>query len=511
MMKPMRKSFLILPILLCCTALSALRFIPDSAFNPPVKDILQSSLLNLQQPDREDTISIYGKGLYHPFASISRFQDAFIDAFRTGKARHSIAGYQSADSLFKTEINVLAGYESTHIGTDYGFLYKGARVAASYRSRLQLNMLWWNGLFLGDQTEAQGSELIDSFSRISNGKISFDNLSGDLSYNAPNLTLALGRGKFPIGNAISGSIIMNDRVNDYGYLLAEGRAGAFSLSLMHASLMADSIYAIYYNSFLNNKNYPDKFAAVHQLSYHPRSNLNLFVGETIIYGNRGIDVNYLLPIAFWRATEHNLWDRDNVLIFGGGNYQPIEPLYLYAQLALDELSYGQLFSDWWGNKYALQGGFRISLPVMLPRSAKPFINMEITAVRPFTYTHYMSHTMFSHDKRSLGYPKGSNLVDVSALIQLPYKSIMLWQSGLSFTKQGSFGSDWHTNYNDVFPGESLHNGTAHWFEGDITKTTTVENSLLIDVFAHHRLLVSHKAEHLNNWDNTIYAAWQFSF
>ena len=112
-------------------------------------------------------------------------------------------------------------------------------------------------MFFGSQSEAATSELIDGYNRPSNDRINLDNLKADLSYNGRNLTLAIGRGKFALGNSFSGSIILNDQVNDYAYLLAEGRSGDFSLSFMHGSLMADSSYSIYEYPTLNSKNYPD--------------------------------------------------------------------------------------------------------------------------------------------------------------------------------------------------------------------------------------------------------------
>lgn len=496
---------LLLLALFSCSGLSAISLISPSAFSSPVKQSLQSSLLNIEQAAREDSISIYGKGLYHPFASIPRFGDAFVDAFRWGKARHSILGYQEGN--LAAELNVLAGYEHHHADEDYGFLYKGLRLNAEYGKHWQINSLWWNGQFLGEQSAALGSELLDGYSKPSGEHISLDNFSGDLSYGSQNLSLAIGRGKFPLGSSISGSIIMNDRVNDYAYLMAEGRVGKFSLSFLHGSLMADSTYAIYDYGFLNEKSYPDKYVAVHQLGYSPKQELNLFAGEAVIYGNRGMDINYLLPNAFWRASEHNLWDRDNMMLFAGANYKPVAPLFMYAQLALDELSYGRLFSHWWGNKYAAQGGFRYAWS----SNPQAHIGLELTAVRPFTYTHYMNHTMFSHDGRSLGYPKGSNIVDIILLLSLPYKDICLWQSGLSYSKQGSYGSDWRINYKDYFPGAISDNATAHWFEGEISKTTTWENSLLLDVFAHHRLLIGQKSSYVNTWQTEYYAAWQLSY
>lgn len=507
----MIKRALLILLTLGSTSLFCLEHIPGSAFKQPIKAEFHSSLLNFPEATKTDSISIYGKGLYHPFHNLPRFGDAILDAFRTGKPRHSLLGYQSPDKLLRAEFNILAGYEPVLGDSLYAFFYKGFRLESAIGKHWQLNTHWWNGIFFGDQSEAATNELIDGYNRPSNERINLDNLSGDFSYNASNLSLALGRGKFPLGNSLSGSVILNDIVNDYAYLLAEGKAGAFSLSFLHGSLMADSTYSIYEYPSLNSKNYPDKFLAVHQLGYQARHNLNLFLGEVVIYGNRSIDLNYLLPNAFWRATEHNLWDRDNVMIYAGGNFRPLKPLFLYGQLALDEFSYGKLNTDWWGNKYALQGGARYSLPFALAQSKQPDLTLELTAVRPFTYTHYLNHTMYSHDGRSLGYPKGSNLIDVTASFKLPFRDILHWQNEVSYTKQGSFGSDWRQNYHDVFPGESLHNGTAEWFQGTVTKTTELRCSLLIDLFAHHRLLAGFSAFKNSGWNTKTFAAWQFVY
>ncbi len=502
---------LILLLSLSFVCLAGLEHIPGSAFAQPVKSGFATSLLNYSEPAKADSISIYGNGLYHPFTCFGRFGDAFLDAFRPGRARHSLIGYQSPDRLLRAEFNILAGYEPVYDESLSAFFYKGFQIESSLGRHWQLNTHWWNGMFFGSQTEAATNELIDGYNRSSSDRINLDNLSGDISYQARNLTLALGRGKFPLGNSFSGSIILNDQVNDYAYLMAEGRSGDFSLSFMHGSLMADSSYSIFSYPTLNSKNYPDKYLAVHQLGYHPSQKLSLFLGEVVIYGNRGVDLNYLLPNAFWRATEHNLWDRDNVMMFAGASYQALKPLFLYAQLALDEFSYGKLGTSWWGNKYALQGGARYELPFSLPQSSFPELGLELTAVRPFTYTHYLNHTMYSHDGRCLGYPKGSNLVDVSVSLILPWEDILTWHSEASYTRQGSFGSAWNQNYLDIFPGDSLHDGTAEWFQGSISETVGVKSSLLFDLFAHHRFLAGFMSAKKDTWNSQVFAAWQFVY
>ncbi|HQP33124.1 MAG TPA: hypothetical protein PLV29_03335, partial [Candidatus Cloacimonas sp.] len=420
--------------------------------------------------------------------------------------------YQSPDYKLRGELNFIGGLEPVKKDESYSFLYRGWLLKSQYGKHIEMNTKWWNGIFKGDQKAAKNSWLVDGYSNTTDEKLNIDNISGDISYNAKNLTLALGRGKFPVGNSISGNIILNDKVNDYGYILAEGKTGIFSISFLHASLMADSTYKIYDDHYYNNKNYPDKYLALHQFGFHPCSNLHFFLGEEIIYGNRSPEINYFLPNAFWRAIEHNLWDRDNVMIYAGGSYRPVQPLFLYAQVLIDEFSSGKLFSDWWGNKYALQGGMRWNLPFALPESPSADITTELTAVRPFTYTHYLNHTMFSTDGRPLGYPKGSNLVDVSCLLRLPCKDIFLWQGGVSYCKQGSFGSDWRRNYHIDFPSaEAMDNGTATWFQGTKTETITLKSNILIDIFAHHRFLLGLETSHIDNWQKTFYSAWQFIY
>ena len=508
----MAKKICLAILLLFCSLLPALRLIPDSAFAPDIQQGLKPSLLSYPQRAKEDSISIYNNGLYLPFVSRSSVGDAVLDICRLGNTNYSILSYQSPDYKLRGELNFIGGLEPVKKDDSYSFLYRGWQLKSQYGKHIEMNTKWWNGIFLGNQNAARNSWLVDGYCNTTDEKLNIDNLSGDISYNAKNLTLALGRGKFPVGNSISGSIILNDGVNDYGYILAEGRAGIFSISFLHTSLMADSTYNIYNDHFYNNKNYPDKYLALHQFGFHPCSNLHLFLGEEIIYGNRSPEISYFLPNAFWRAIEHNLWDRDNVMIYAGGSYRPVQPLFLYAQVLIDEFSSSKLFSDWWGNKYALQGGMRWNVPFALPESPSADLTTELTAVRPFTYTHYLNHTMFSTDGRPLGYPKGSNLVDVSCLLRLPYKDILFWQGGVSYCKQGSFGSDWSRNYHIDFPtAEAMDNGTATWFQGTKTETITLKSNILIDIFAHHRFLLGWETSHIDNWQKTFYSAWQFIY
>lgn len=473
-----------------------------SAFLPSTHSAVKSGLLMPNPAYDPPNFQPEKNGLSHPFTSPSSVFSAVKEVFTSQSAEHDLFSYRHPNLL--ADVNVYAGYESDHGDPgDYGFWYKGWKLSARAWDNFHLRTDWYNGAFYGDLDAAEADPLIDGYYKRFNRHIQLDNLNGELAWKNQDITLALGRGRFQIGNSISGSIILNDQVNDYGYLKAEAALGDFRMSLLHASLMADSTYSIHNNNQIDQRQYPDKFLALHQLSYFPTSALELFIGETVVYGNRSLDINYLLPNSFWRATEHNLWDRDNVMIYAGGNLALGKSTKLYAQFALDEFSYGKIFTNWWGNKYAVQAGAEQYLPNLR-------LVAEITAVRPYTYAHFMNHTMYSHDASPLGFPQGSNVMDISLeanVIPLPFIQI---DSRISYRHRGSDGNSWQDNYHDIFAGE-IDTATTEWFAGSKSDEYQFISSLAIPLWGHHKLLMGHDSIRTDGWMHKLFAAWQFIY
>lgn len=433
-------------------------------------------------------------------------------AFLPGDRQQALLQYASQDSSlnFLGELNFLLGYDyRAPRSGGYGFLYKGARFNSVVNEHFRLRALWWNGAFWGDLDNAQSSPLIDGYHTTVPTEIRLDNLTADISYRDPHFTFSLGRGRFPVTDNVSGSLVLSDDVNDYGYIMAEGRVGDFRLSFLHGSLVADSSYAV---SRLADRKFPDKYVALHELSYSPGNHWHFFAGETVIYGDRGIDLNYFLPHTFWRVTEHNQWDRDNVLIYTGMSYSPDENTRVYLNAALDEFSYAKFLSNWWGNKWAVQGGIAFHPRLWsLRNGAEPRVVLECTAVRPWTYTHYQNHTMYSQDGRPLGYLKGSNLVDTTLEANLPIRNGLRLDTQVSFTRQGSFGNSWQLNYSDAFPSDIINTATAKWFQGTRTDLWEYRATLRCDILAHHTLYLGGSAKSSGNDSSTMYAGWQFLF
>jgi hypothetical protein len=474
-------------------------------------ELIESPLL--QNFTLEDSLPPQAEqGISHPFFGFRRFKGALVEAFSSGERRQAILQYASRDSSidFTGELNVVAGYDYRAMDSSgYGFLYKGVRFNSAIGNRFRMRALWWNGAFWGDLDSAGDSPLIDGYHTVVPDEIRLDNLSADISYRSPHFTFSLGRGRFPVTDNVSGSIVLSGTVNDYGYFLAEGCVGDFRLSLLHGSLMADSSHAV---SKLADQIFPDKFVALHELSYQPNEHWRFFAGETVIYGNRAPDINYLLPHTFWRVTEHNQWDRDNVLIYAGAGYSPHTGTRIYLNAALDEFTYSKIFSNWWGNKWALQGGIAFHPRLWKLRDGSlPRFVLECTAVRPWTYTHYQNHTMYSHDGRPLGYPGGSNLVNTTLEANLPIRKGLRADAQVSFTRQGSFGDSWQLNYQDYFPSWAMDSATATWFQGSRSDVWRLRGTIRCDILAHHNFYIGANLQADGETYNSLSAGWQFLF
>ncbi len=368
--------------------------------------------------------------------------------------------------------------------SNYSYIYYGTKMFAKIRNSLFIDGYWWAGHFTGDEVFINSSPIYDSWSQTSddNSQISVDNVCGKIVYKKSFGSLTVGRGKHNIGNNIGGSVILNNACNDYGYFSGKLDFKKFSISIMHGTLIPDSVNV---NALGESeyKNYNDKYIAVKRLDWIPTTKIHFFAGEEVMYGGRSIDPSYLLPHTFLRATEHNLRDRDNVLIFCGMNLKPISRSIIYVNFIFDEFSKNKIFTDWWGNKYAFQCGNSY----LLDKEKDTRITLEFTAVRPWMFSHKILHNKYSHDGIGLGFPAGSNLIQFAGEFNYkPFKRLVV-NLHSSYTKQGSLGNDFSINY------ESRPDDTATWLEGDTTENIEVRTTLKWQYLTHHRFLFGHSA------------------
>ena len=171
--------------------------------------------------------------------------------------------------------------------------------------------------------------------------------------------------------------------------------GSLRLEFFHGSLLSSSITDIHSSNIKR-----EKYIAGHRAQIKINNNLHTSISELVVYGNRSPEMGYLNPITFYWSQEHNLGDLDNILLAFDLAYRIKPGLILYNTFLVDELSWSDIISDWWGNKYSYQLGlFFTSSNMFLPD-----FRLEYNVTRPWTYTH--PDFSFTHREKPLGSPYG---------------------------------------------------------------------------------------------------------
>ena len=124
-------------------------------------------------------------------------------------------------------------------------------------------------------------------------------------------------------------------------------------------------------------------------------------------------------------------------------YRALPGIIFYNSLVLDELSWQDLFSNWWGNKYSYQLGMFISSKNM----KMPDLRIEYTATRPWAYTH--PDFSYTHRESPLGALNGPSSISFRLeSFYLPAPRLIIQFSFENIQKGIGTGSMIHDNYDN---------------------------------------------------------------
>lgn len=211
-----------------------------------------------------------------------------------------------------------------------------------------------------------------------------------------------GWSKTPIywGFSSHHSPILSANVQPIAHLKAEYSHGNFHFSFINGSLLPFSSNTIHDSSISAMKR-----IAAHRLEFAVNNKWTVGFTELLIYGHRASEISYMIPTLWFWAEEHNLGDRDNVLLAFDTYYKSRPGLAFYQTLLIDELSWSKLFKAWWGNKFVFQLGMHW-VPAISETTLD--IKIETTVARPWVYTHEDSLNNFTSADLGLGFPPGPN-------------------------------------------------------------------------------------------------------
>ncbi len=297
-----------------------------------------------------------------------------------------------------------------------------------------------------------------------------------------------------IGNGYR-SLILSDYSTPYFFLKFNTRVWKFNYQNIFAELTgrrsisgADSLY-------------PKKYLALHHLSLDVTKNFNIGVFESEVSGGpgRGLELQYLNPVIFYRAIEQQVGSTDNALLGLDFKWNIKHRAQLYGQLVLDEFKLKEILAGdgWWANKQAIQLGGKL-LDVAGVQNLD--LQVEVNYIRPFTYEHESIYTNYQHYQQPLAHPMGANLTEVLAVLSYqPLPRLNLMAKGF-YTLQGvdaqtpngmnNYGSNVLLSYNTrpldatgkmIEYGYRVGNGDKNrLFHADFTATYQPRLNLFLD-------------------------------
>ena len=173
---------------------------------------------------------------------------------------------------------------------------------------------------------------------------------------------------------------------------------------------------------------PERMVASHRVELDFGARLTGALWGAVVWnledGTRAFEPHYLLPLTSLRPTEYAQGSADNALVGVEGRIKlgrdgARRPRTLYGQFLLDELLVSELLggTEWWGNKFAALGGIQWN-------TRWGGWQWEVSAARPWTYSHYTRAAAYVNGLTPLAHPLGANFVETTWAGR--------WQSG-----------DWH--------------------------------------------------------------------
>jgi hypothetical protein len=312
---------------------------------------------------------------------------------------------------------------------------------------------------------------------------------------------------FEIGEGESGKFILNGYQTSPPTVIGLNlNFWKFNFSSMHGQLLATELTSFKSDSVFNDrsnyKDIPDKYFVNHRLEFDATRNLKFHYNETIIYGNRSMDLSYLNPLIFLRSQEHEQNDRDNVLISFGLKYRiPSLHLLTYHDVLLDEWKISEIASyfngneHWFGNKQAMLNGISWAYHDFQ-------MWFEHVSIAPFVYSHKYDVNRYTHDGQSLGYNTGPNSrVYFFKMNYLGFKNMLLSMSHKKVEKGNNYNNDETSNWNiggSVFHGDdSRFKETRTFLEGNLKTYSVTEFTIAYQPSYYYLFSFDYKNNELN--------------
>lgn len=220
------------------------------------------------------------------------------------------------------------------------------------------------------------------------------------------IRLDAGKGSLDWGPGRTGNLLLSNRAPSYGLFRLRASYRRLHYTHVAASLRARDGLIDTTRRWIDNGHvriFPrQKRLAAHRLEI-AFSKLRIGLHEAVVYGDRGFEPIYVLPVTVFAGAQNHLGNRDNLVIGGDISARPRPGLEVYAAWFLDDMV--KFDPSAFANQFALQlGAFWVDPPGLRDTD----LRAEYARVEPFVYAHNFDINTYEHHDALLGYPTGPN-------------------------------------------------------------------------------------------------------
>ncbi len=252
------------------------------------------------------------------------------------------------------------------------------------------------------------------------GTFDFNNATGGIGYSpSKHFDFLLAHDKNFIGDGYR-SLLLSDNSFQYPFLRLSMKFWRFKYSVIYAmmqNLKEDHYYDTGFKKKFMRANYLD-------LAIGKKDWLTFSLFEAVVWRHdsyRDFDFNYVNPVIFLRPVEGSLGSPDNELLGGNLKFKINPRNIIYGQVLLDEFLLNEVRAGngWWGNKQALQLGYK-SYSVLKIRNLN--LQTEFNYVRPYTYQHRTNGQNFGQYNQPLADPLGANFYESISFLSYRWRN-----------------------------------------------------------------------------------------
>ena len=220
------------------------------------------------------------------------------------------------------------------------------------------------------------------------------------------LRLDAGKGALDWGPGRTGNLLLTDGAPSYGLFRLQVSHGRVRYTHIAASLHARPGLVDTTRRWIDNGHVRiflrRKRLAAHRLEID-FSVVKIGLHEAVVYGDRGFEPLYVLPVSVFAGVQNHLGNRDNLMIGADVSVRPVSGLELYGAWFFDDMVKFDL--DAFANKFAFQVGLFWVDPMGF---ADTDVRAEYVRVEPFVYSHNFDINTVEHYDALLGYSTGPN-------------------------------------------------------------------------------------------------------